>query len=389
MAAKVLVTGGAGFIGSHMVDLLLERGYEVRVFDNLEPQVHGEIDAPPAYLSREAEFVRGNMLDRAAVTRALQGVSAVIHDAAMVGVGQSQYQIQRYTDVNTTGTAVLLDVLVNESNSVDRLLVASSMSIYGEGQYRRASDGALVSPTLRPDAQLAEGNFEMLDPETGEVLEAIPTPETKPLHCTSVYALSKKDQEEYSLVVGRAHGISTVACRFFNVYGPRQALSNPYTGAAAIFSSRVKNGNAPLIYEDGKQLRDFINVRDLVEAKLFLMENEDANLEAYNICTGRRIPIYEIARMLAELHGRPDLAPQITGQYRAGDIRHCYGDGSKLAMLGWKSRIDLEDGLKELVEWSSQIESVDRMEEAHKELVARGLIQGKTRQSADVLTVAK
>lgn len=380
MATKVLVTGGAGFIGSHMVDLLLERGYDVRVFDNLESQVHGEIDSPPDYLSPEAEFVRGNILDRDAVVKALKGVDAVIHDAAMVGVGQSQYQIHRYTDVNTTGTALLLDVLVNDPNQVKRLLVASSMSIYGEGQYRRPSDGALVSPSLRSDAQLAEGVFDMLDPETGEVLEPVPTPESKPLYCTSVYALSKKDQEEYSLVVGRAHGISTVACRFFNAYGPRQALSNPYTGAAAIFSSRVKNGNSPLIYEDGRQVRDFINVRDLVEAKLFLMENEKANLEAYNICVGKPVAIYDIAKTLAELHGRPDLAPKVTGQFRAGDTRHCYGDGKKLADLGWKSRIELEDGLRELVKWTSSVESVDRMEEAHRELMSRGLIQGQGRE---------
>jgi dTDP-L-rhamnose 4-epimerase len=382
MFKKVLVTGGAGFIGSHMVDLLLERGYQVRVFDNLEPQVHGERDTPPEYLSSEAEFVRGNVLDRDAMYRALDGVDAVIHDAAMVGVGQSQYQVHRYTDVNTTGTALLLDILVNERHSVERLMVASSMSIYGEGQYRRPSDGALVAPRMRPRAQLEQGEFEMLDPETGEELEAVPTPESKPLHCTSVYALSKKDQEEYCLVVGEAHGISTVACRFFNVYGPRQALSNPYTGAAAIFSSRVKNGNPPLIYEDGKQLRDFINVRDLVEAKLFLLENPEANLEAYNLCTGHARPIAEIAALLARLNGRPDLEPQITHQFRAGDIRHCYGDGSKLAKLGWRSRISLEDGLRELVEWTSAVEAEDRMEEAHKELAARGLVFGSAAKVA-------
>lgn len=376
MFKKVLVTGGAGFIGSHMVDLLLEKGYGVRVFDNLEPQVHGEIDTPPDYLSREAEFIRGNILDRAAVTKALDGVDAVIHDAAMVGVGQSQYQVHRYTEVNTTGTALLLDILINETHSVERLLVASSMSIYGEGQYRRPSDGKLVAPTLRTQKQLDSGDFEMRDEVTGEVLEAVATPETKPLNCTSVYALSKKDQEEYSLVVGRAHGLSTVACRFFNVYGPRQALSNPYTGAAAIFSSRIKNGNPPLIYEDGKQLRDFINVRDLVEAKLFLLENPAANLEAYNICTGRPKAISEIARMLAKLHGRDDLEPRVTSQFRAGDIRHCYGDGSKLAAMGWQSRIELEDGMNELVEWAREAEAVDRMEEAHQELAARGLVSG-------------
>lgn len=376
MFKRVLVTGGAGFIGSHMVDLLLEKGYEVRVFDNLEPQVHGDTDVPPDYLSGDAEFIRGNILDREAVKKALEGVDAVIHDAAMVGVGQSQYQIQRYTEVNTTGTALLLDVLVNETHSVERLLVASSMSIYGEGQYRRPSDGKLVAPTLRTQKQLDTGNFEMQDDETGELLVPVPTPEAKPLNCTSVYALSKKDQEEYSLVVGRAHGISTVACRFFNVYGPRQALSNPYTGAAAIFSSRVKNGKPPLIYEDGKQLRDFINVRDLVEAKLFLLENPKANLDSYNLCTGSAVPISQIASMIAELHGRQDLEPEITAQFRAGDIRHCFGDGSKLAALGWQSRIDLASGMRELVEWAETAEAIDRLDEAHQELAARGLVSG-------------
>ncbi len=380
MLKRVLITGGAGFIGSHMVDLLLEKGYEVRVFDNLEPQVHGVIDSPPDYLSRDAEFIRGDILDRDAMVKALDGVDAVIHDAAMVGVGQSQHQVFRYTHVNTTGTALLLDILVNEKNSVKRLLVASSMSIYGEGLYRRPSDGGLVSPLLRPEAQLSAGTFEMLDPETSEPLEPAPTPESKPLYCTSVYALSKKDQEEYSLVVGRTHGISTVACRFFNAYGPRQALSNPYTGAAAIFSSRIKNGKSPLLYEDGKQIRDFINVRDLVEAKLFLMENEAANLEAYNICTGTGTSIATIASTLAELHGCEDLQPDITGQFRVGDIRHCYGDGSKLAALGWKSRIELKDGMKELVEWSKQVEAVDRLDEAHQELADKGLIGGSTKQ---------
>lgn len=375
MFKRVLVTGGAGFIGSHMVDLLLERGYKVRVFDNLEPQVHGEINEPPAYLSRDAEFIRGDVLDRNAVSKALQDVDAVIHDAAMVGVGQSQYQVHRYTNVNTTGTALLLDILVNENTGVERLLVASSMSIYGEGAYRRPSDGATVAPQLRPDDQLESRDFEMRDPETNEVLEPVPTPETKPLYCTSVYALSKKDQEEYCLVVGRAHKMSTVACRFFNVYGPRQSLSNPYTGAAAIFSSRIKNAKRPLIYEDGKQLRDFVSVRDLVEAKLFLLENPKANLEAYNICTGTPTSITGIARLLAELNGRPDLEPDIVRSFRSGDIRHCYGDPSRLAALGWKAKTQLKDGFKWLVEWSSQQDAVDNLEKAHKELVAKGLVR--------------
>lgn len=376
MFKRVLVTGGAGFIGSHTVDVLLEKGYKVRVFDNLEPQVHGEINEPPAYLTREAEFIRGDVLDRAALHKAMEGCDAIIHDAAMVGVGQSQYQIFRYTNVNTTGTALLLDVLVNEKTSVQRLLVASSMSIYGEGQYQRPSDGRLMAPILRPDAQLAAKDFEMHDEETGEVLKPVPTPESKPLYCTSIYALSKKDQEEYCLVAGRAHNIPTVACRFFNVYGPRQALSNPYTGVAAIFSSRIKNGNRPLVYEDGAQSRDFIHVRDLAEAKVFLLENPKANLDAYNICTGRSTSVAEMAVLLAKLNGRPDLQPEIKHGYRSGDIRHCYGDPSKLAALGWRSKIALEDGLRNLVEWTREQEAQDLVDKAHQELAARGLIRG-------------
>jgi dTDP-L-rhamnose 4-epimerase len=375
MFKQVLVTGGAGFIGSHMVDLLIERGYRVRVYDNLEPQVHGEGAKPPTWLNPNAEFVQGDIRDRDALLRALKGCDAIIHDAAMVGVGQSQYQIERYTSVNTYGTAVLLDLIVTEKLPVDRLLVASSMSIYGEGLYRRPSDGKLVCPSLRPDAQLAARKFEPLDPETGEQLETLPTPETKPLYCTSIYALNKKDQEEYTLITARTHGLSAVAARFFNVYGPRQSLSNPYTGVAAIFSSRIKNGNAPLIYEDGGQSRDFINVRDLVEAKLFLLENPNANLEAYNLCTGRATSVAQIAEFLAPMMGRPEIRPQIVGSYRNGDIRHCIGDPSRLAALGWKARITVEDGLRELVAWSAQQEATDSVDKAHSELVARGLVR--------------
>jgi len=374
MFRHVLVTGGAGFIGSHTVDLLLQKGYKVRVLDNLEPQVHGELNGPPAYLAKEAEFVRGDMLDRDALVRALDGIDAVIHDAAMVGVGQSQYQVDRYTRVNTGGTALLLDVILTERRSVERLLVASSMSIYGEGLYRRPSDGALLAPRLRPDAQLEKQDFEMRD-ERGEALQAVPTPESKPLHCTSIYALNKKDQEEYSLVFGRTHKLATTACRFFNVYGPRQSLSNPYTGVAAIFSSRIKNGNRPLVYEDGAQSRDFIDVRDLVAAKVFLLENPASNLEVFNLCTGRSTSVAEVARVLAGLNGRPELEPEIVHRFRSGDIRHCFGDPSKLAALGWRSSITLEEGLRHLVEWSATVEAVDKVEQAHKELVARGLIR--------------
>jgi dTDP-L-rhamnose 4-epimerase len=375
MFKKVLVTGGAGFIGSHTVDLLLARGYEVRVFDNLEPQVHGPSGQVPEYLSRDAEFILGDVRDRAALAKAIDGCDAIIHDAAMVGVGQSQYQPDRYTSVNTFGTSVVLDILINDKPKVERLFVASSMSIYGEGEYKRPSDGAILAPILRTDEQLAAGKYEMLDEQSGEELLPVPTRETKQLYCTSIYALNKKDQEEYCLVAGRAHKMSVVAGRFFNVYGPRQSLSNPYTGVAAIFSSRIKNGNRPLVYEDGHQSRDFIDVRDLAAAKIFLLENPKANLEAFNICTGRATSVLDIGKTLAPLLGRPDIQPQIANSYRSGDTRHCFGDPSRLAALGWKASIRLEDGMRHLVEWCEKAEAVDQVSKAHDELVARGLIR--------------
>ncbi len=375
MFEHVLVTGGAGFIGSHTVDQLLGRGCRVRVFDCLDPQVHGGIGTPPQHLSPEAEFVQGDMRDRDSLRKALQGIDAIIHDAAAVGVGQSQYQIDHYIDVNVRGTAVLLDILANGKTSVERLLVASSMSIYGEGLYRRPGDGSFVAPQLRPDNQLEAGEFEVRDPETDEVLEPVPTPESKPLFCTSVYAQAKKDQEEYSLIVGRAHKIPTVACRFFNVYGPRQSLNNPYTGVAAIFSSRIKNGKPPLVYEDGEQLRDFTSVHDLVRAKLLLLEDERANHGVYNIGTGNKASILDIAGHLAKLYGRSDLEPEVLRKFRSGDVRHCYGDISKLKALGFKPQVSLEEGLRELVEWGESQAAVDLSEKAHAELVQRGLVR--------------
>jgi dTDP-L-rhamnose 4-epimerase len=372
---RVLVTGGAGFIGSHVCDALLGRGAEVRVFDSLDPQVHGPDATWPDYLSTEVEPFRGDIRDRDALREAMAGCDAVVHLAAAVGVGQSQYQPDRYVRVNTLGTATLLDLIVNGEARPDRLFIASSMSIYGEGLYRNPKSGHFLAPALRPEDQLARGVFECLDPATGDVLDPVATPEEKPLHTSTVYALTKKDQEEYGLVLGAAHRLSVVAGRFFNVIGTRQSLNNPYTGAAAIFTSRLLNDNPPIVYEDGGQSRDFIDVRDVADGVCFLLSEPRAELQPFNICTGNGTSILELIRLIAVGLGKQEVEPEVTRRFRAGDIRHCFGDPSRLASLGWTAQISLSDALAHLNEWSSQQDSVDRVAHAHEEMVRRGLVR--------------
>ena len=376
---KVLITGGAGFIGSHLANLLLKHGHKVRAFDNLEPQIHGKIDRP-AYLAPEVELVRGDVRDRESLLSALQGVDAIFHFAAMVGVGQSQYQIMRYTSTNVSGTATLLDILCNERHSVRKLVVASSMSVYGEGLYRRPSEGLRVSLPPRSEAQLAAGQFEVHDPDTNEILEPLPTPEDKPLNCESIYALNKKDQEEYCLLFGRTYGLPVTACRFFNVYGPHQSLNNPYTGAAAIFISRIKNDTPPLIYEDGMQSRDFIDVRDVVAGCLLVLEDARADGKVFNIGTGQRMSILQLAEILIDLSGK-QLKPEIVYQYRKGDIRHCFADITAVRKLGFTPVIQLREGLRHLYSWADRVKAFDQVETAHSELVNRGLVGRKSGDS--------
>ena len=368
-----LVTGGAGFIGSHLVDALVDRGMRVRVLDSLDPQVHGPDRRVPTYFNPRAEMVKGDVRDRELLWSALQGVEVVFHLAAAVGVGQSMYEVERYTSANTLGTAVLLDLLVNRSHSVRRLVVASSMSLYGEGSYRCPLCGP-VEPQTRDETQMRTGLWEPLCPECRATLEPLPTAETKPLQPTSIYAISKKDQEEMSLCIGRAYDIPTVALRFFNVYGPRQALSNPYTGAAAIFSSRAMNGRPPIIYEDGRQSRDFVHVSDVVQANLLAMECEAASFGVFNVGTGRALPILEMARIICEQVGPPGLQPEVTGKHRKGDIRHCYADISRISALGYKPRVSFETGVHELAQWVRTQTAEDRLEQAAAELEKRKLI---------------
>jgi dTDP-L-rhamnose 4-epimerase len=375
MSGRILITGGAGFIGSHLADELLEHGYRVRTLDNLSEQVHGPGASRPGYLSAGVELVEGDVRDPAAVRKALAGVDAVYHFAAMVGVGQSMYEIERYTSVNNLGTAVLLEALIERP--VERLIVASSMSIYGEGLYRDA-DGRPVAGCDRDRESLKAHDWELRDGE-GRPLTPVPTPESKAPVLSSVYALSKYDQERLCLMVGRAYGIPTVALRFFNVYGTRQALSNPYTGVLAIFASRLLNGNPPLIFEDGRQMRDFVHVSDVARACRLALERPEAvdqvlSNQVFNIGSGRQYTVREIARAMGEVLGREEIAPEITGKYRVGDIRHCFADITLARrVLGYEPQMPLAQGLVELASWLEGQVACDRAAEAGAELAARGL----------------
>jgi dTDP-L-rhamnose 4-epimerase len=367
---KILVTGGAGFVGSHLVDELI-RQHDVIVYDNLEPQVHG--NQLPEYLNPGAEFINADIRDEARLLEAIAEVDVIFHEAAMVGVGQSMYQITKYMDVNTLGTAKLLELLVNKEHSVKKLIVASSMSIYGEGKYE-CEDCGIVYPPLRSDEQMSEHEWELKCPSCGKPLKPVPTDEEKPLRPTSIYAISKKDQEEMCLSIGRAYGIPTVVLRYFNIYGPRQSLSNPYTGVCAIFSSRIKNNNPPIVFEDGLQTRDFISVHDIVQANLLVMNNSRADYRALNVGSGKPTSILEIAETLARLY-HSNIEPEIVNKYRAGDIRHCYADISEIKKLGFKPEVSFEEGMRELVDWGRAQEAVDRSDEALEELKNKGLVE--------------
>ena len=372
MTKKILVTGGAGFIGSFLVDRLVDEGHDVRIFDNLEPQVHQ--GKKPDYLNEGAEFIKGDICNYDELRNVVDDVEVVFHQAAMVGVGQSQYQPKRYVDVNTGGTANLLDILVNSEHDVKKLIVASSMSIYGEGAYECEVCG-VVNPEVRDSEQMSKGDWEVYCPSCGKPLKPVPASEEKKLQSNSIYAITKKDQEEMCLNIGGSYGIPTVALRYFNVFGPRQSLSNPYTGVVAIFLSRIKNNNPPLIFEDGLQSRDFISVHDIVDANLLAMESAAADYEYLNVGAGRQITIIDIAEILAKLLDS-DVKPDVVGGFRKGDVRHCFSDISKIRdKLGFKPKMDFDEGLKELIEWSTGVNADDKVEEATEELRSKGLLK--------------
>jgi dTDP-L-rhamnose 4-epimerase len=368
---RALVTGGAGFVGSHLVDALLARGLEVRVLDSLDPQVHGPERTRPAHLQADAELRVGDVRDPEVVKRALEDVDVVFHEAALVGVGQSMYEIVDYVSTNSLGAAVLLEEVARRRDRIRKLVVASSNTVYGEGAYRGA-EGRIVHPPLRPLEQLEARAFETRD-EEGRALSPLPTPETKPLQPTSVYAITKRDHEEMFLAVGGSYGIPTVALRYFNIYGTRQAVSNPYTGVIKIFASRMLAGRAPLVFEDGRQSRDFVHVSDIVQANLLALERDAADGHVYNVGTGRGTSVLEVAEALAAALGF-ETPPEIVGQFRAGDVRHCFADTTRIEReLGYRAGVSLPDGMRELLEWIREQPVADDGDRAVTELAERGL----------------
>jgi dTDP-L-rhamnose 4-epimerase len=366
----ILITGGAGFIGRYVARALLARGHKVRVLDSMIEQVHGTRTRPDG-LDADVDVVIGDVRDETALLKALKGVDKVVHLAAEVGVGQSMYAVDRYVSVNDYGTAVLFQQLID--NPVKRVVVASSMSIYGEGLYRTV-DGETVEEVVRQPRAGDDAPWDPLD-RHGRPLVPVPTPEWKRPTLASVYALTKYVQERLTLTLAPAYGMEGVALRLWNVYGPGQALSNPYTGVLAIFSSRIHNKQPPMIFEDGHQRRDFVHVEDVAQAFVLALEHEKAPGEVYNVGSGQDRSVRDVAALLAEAMDRPDIEPEITGKARIGDIRHCIADIGKIrGELGFAPRRDFAEGLAELAEWVAQQEAEDRVHEARKELEMRGLV---------------
>ena len=371
---NVLVTGGAGYIGSHLVDALVARGYRVTVLDSLEPQVHRS-GTWPSYANAGAEYVRGDVRDRAVFEPLVCAADAVVHFGAAVSVGQSMYQVDRYVDVNTRGTALLLDILVNARHDVRKVLVASSIGVYGEGAYRCATHGP-VAPTIRPESQLAARDWEQRCPICHEHVVSIPTPEDKALYRDNIYSMTKYHQEEMVLLIGKTYGIPAVAPRFFNVYGPRQSLSNPYAGVAAIWLSRLLNGKPPVVFEDGGQLRDFVSIHDVVDCLVLMLENSGADFLPVNVGSGETVTILEIAQLLNRLLGT-SIEPQVTETGRKFDIRHNTADISRArTTLGFAPKVSLADGFSELIEWARTTPdvAVDFFDRALDELKQKGLL---------------
>ncbi|MBI2598415.1 MAG: NAD-dependent epimerase/dehydratase family protein [Candidatus Diapherotrites archaeon] len=372
MEKNILVTGGAGFIGSHLVDRLIVEGHNVTILDLLDPQVHPNSKKPP-FLNKKARFVKGNVLETKLLLKLLKDAEIVFHQAAVVGVGQSMYKLNYYVENNIGGTANLLEALINKENSVKKLIIASSMSSYGEGEYECANCGR-VFPKLREIKQLKEKKWEVKCPNCNLELKPIPTTEEKLLDSNSIYAISKKTQEEMTLNIGKTYSIPTVALRYFNVYGTRQSLNNPYTGVMAIFLNLIKNNKSPVVFEDGLQTRDFVSVYDIVQANILAMKSKNADYESFNVGTGKPTSIKELSELLIKFTGSK-VFTNITYKFRKGDIRHCIADISKIKLrLGFKPEHSIEKNIQEILNWSKTVKVTDNFKNAEKELIEHDLI---------------
>lgn len=368
---NILVTGGAGFIGSFLVDALIKKGHKVRIFDNLEKQVHN--GKKPSYLNKNAEFIKGDVRNRASLFDAIHGIDAIYHLAAAVGVAQSNYEIKKYIDVNTGGTANLLDILVNEKHTVKKLVTISSMTGFGEGNYECTKCG-IVRPPLRQEEQLKESDWNIYCPNCSKIVVPTPTEDDAKEYPSSIYAITKKSQQDMALLNASLYNFPTVVLRGFNVYGPRQSLSNPYTGVSAIFISRLKNNREAVCYEDGSQSRDFVSVHDIVSAFILALEKDEANGNVINIGSGKATSIKEIATTIAKALGKENLV-KVSGEFRKNDTKHCYANISKAKkLLDWEPKISLKEGFEELIKWGKNEKSVDSFASAEKELKKKGLL---------------
>ncbi|MGN0432261.1 MAG: SDR family NAD(P)-dependent oxidoreductase [Lachnospiraceae bacterium] len=371
---SVLITGGAGFIGSNIALRLFEKGYKVRILDNLSAQIHGECKCLSTVLQGKVEHIYGDVRELKDWKRAVEGMDAIIHLAAETGTGQSMYEIDRYCGVNVGGTAKMLDVLTNEKHSVKKVIVAASRALYGEGAYICREHG-MVYPTARSDAHMAKGDFEVKCPVCGKNVKLTETDENAKKHPTSVYGITKQMQEELVLTVCKAINIAAVAYRYQNVYGPGQSLTNPYTGILSIFSNQILNNQPINIFEDGKESRDFVYIDDVVDATIAGLES-DVSDECFNIGSGTSMTVEEVVSELQDAYGK-NVEVYISGNYRIGDIRHNVADISKAEkMLGYKPKVSFRDGIRQFASWVEMQGKVSsRYQESLDEMKKKGLFK--------------
>lgn len=376
MIKNILITGGAGFIGSNLALKLLDKGYQVTVLDNLSPQIHGE-DGTKSELflniKDKVNFIQGDVANSEDWRKALKGQDVVVHLAAETGTGQSMYEINKYIDVNVKGTSNLLDILTNEEHQVKKIVIAASRAIYGEGMYHCTEHGT-VYPVARTEADMSKGDFEVKCPICNRDVEVMATTEETKIHPTSIYGITKQMQEDMCMVVGKSLNIPVVGYRYQNVYGPGQSLKNPYTGILSIFSTIIKNGNNINIFEDGKESRDFVFIDDIVDATILGIEKEEANYESFNVGTGICTNVLEVATLLKEKY-QSDTDIIISGNYRLGDIRHNYADLTKIhEKLGFTPKVSFEEGISKFVDWVNQQEVVeDNYQKSIEEMKKKGL----------------